>query len=56
MTDKVMRPIRKEEYSYWDYNTDTEYENRKASLKSEMIEEIEEETDVIWKLLDLNSS
>ena len=45
MTDKVMRPIRKEEYSYWDYNTDTEYENRKASLKSEMIEEIEEETD-----------
>ena len=45
MTDKVMRPIRKEEYSYWDYNTDTEYENRKANLKSEMIEEIEEETD-----------
>ena len=33
MTDKVMRPIRKEEYSYWDYNTDTEYENIKASIK-----------------------
>ena len=45
MTDKVMRPIRKEEYAYWDYNTDTEYETRKNSLKSEMIEEIEEETD-----------
>ena len=23
MTDKVMRPIRKEEYAYWDYNTDS---------------------------------
>ena len=45
MTDKVMRPIRKEEYAYWDYNTDSEYETRKNSLKSEMIEEIEEETD-----------
>ena len=45
MTDKVMRPIRKEEYAYWDYNTDSEYEARKNSLKSEMIEEIEEETD-----------
>ena len=32
MTDKVMRPIRKEEYSYWDYNTDTEYENRNCLL------------------------
>ena len=42
MTDKVMRPIRKEEYAYWDYNTDSEYEARKSSLKSEMIDEIDE--------------
>ena len=41
MTDKVMRPIRKEEYAYWDYNTDSEYEARKSSLKSEMIDEID---------------
>ena len=44
MTDKVMRPIRKEEYAYWDYNTDSEYEARKSSLKSEMIDEIDEIT------------
>mgnify|MGYP004149075307 CR=1 FL=1 len=37
-----MRPIRKEEYAYWDYNTDSEYEARKSSLKSEMIDEIDE--------------
>jgi hypothetical protein len=42
MTDKVMRPIRKEEYAYWDYNTDSEYEARKSSLKSEMIDEIDQ--------------
>ena len=45
MTDKVMRPIRKEEYAYWDYNTDSEYEARKSSLKSEMIDEIDEITE-----------
>ena len=45
MTDKIMRPIRKEEYAYWDYNTDSEYEARNSSLKSEMIDEIEELTD-----------
>ena len=45
MTDRVMRPIRKEEYAYWDYNTDSEYEARNSSLKSEMIDEIEELTD-----------
>ena len=42
MTDKVMIPKRKEEYAYWDYNTDSEYEARKSSLKSEMIDEIDE--------------
>ena len=45
MTDKVMRPIRKEEYAYWDYNTDSEYEARKSGLKSEMIDEIDEITE-----------
>ena len=40
-----MRPIRKEEYAYWDYNTDSEYEARKSSLKSEMIDEIDEITE-----------
>ena len=45
MTDKVMRPIRKEEYAYWDYNTDSEYEARKSSLKSEMIDEIDQISD-----------
>ena len=45
MTDKIMRPIRKEEYAYWDYNTDSEYEARKSSLKSEMIDEIDEITE-----------
>ena len=45
MTDKVMRPIRKEEYAYWDYNTDSEYEARKSSLKSEMIDDIDEITE-----------
>ena len=45
MTDKVVRPIRKEEYAYWDYNTDSEYEARKSSLKSEMIDEIDEITE-----------
>ncbi len=45
MTDKIMRPIRKEEYAYWDYDIDAEYEARNSSLKSEMIDEIEELTD-----------
>ena len=43
MSDKgMMRPIRKEEYNYWDYTTDTDYEARKSSLKSEMIDEIDD--------------
>ena len=43
MSDRgMMRPIRKEEYNYWDYTTDTDYEARKSSLKSEMIDEIDD--------------
>ena len=55
MTDKVMRPIRKEEYSYWDYNTDSEYETRKNSLDKKLTN-IQKEKEMYDKAINLINS
>ena len=36
MSDKIMRPIRQTEMDYWNFTIDSEYDNRKNSLKSEI--------------------
>ena len=45
MTDKIMRPIRQTEMDYWNFTIDNEYDNRKNSLKSEMVDEINDIAD-----------
>ena len=45
MTDKIMRPIRQTEMDYWNFTIDSEYDNRKNSLKSEMVDEINDIAD-----------
>ena len=45
MIDKVMRPIRQTEMDYWNFTIDSEYDNRQNSLKSEMIDEINDIAD-----------
>ena len=45
MTEKIMRPIRQTEMDYWNFTIDSEYDNRKNSLKSEMIDEINDIAD-----------
>ena len=35
--NKIMRPIRQTEMDYWNFTIDNEYDNRKNSLKSEMV-------------------
>ena len=45
MIDKIMRPIRQTEMDYWNFTIDSEYDNRQNSLKSEMIDEINDIAD-----------
>ena len=45
MTEKIMRPIRQTEMDYWNFTIDSEYDNRKNSLKSEMVDEINDIAD-----------
>ena len=45
MSDKIMRPIRQTEMDYWNFTIDSEYDNRKNSLKSEMVDEINDIAD-----------
>ena len=40
-----MRPIRQTEMDYWNFTIDSEYDNRKNSLKSEMVDEINDIAD-----------
>ena len=42
---KIMRPIRQTEMDYWNFTIDSEYDNRKNSLKSEMVDEINDIAD-----------
>jgi len=37
----IMRPIRNVEYDHWNYTIDETYDSRKSSLKTEMIDEID---------------
>ena len=43
--NKIMRPIRQTEMDYWNFTIDNEYDNRKNSLKSEMVDEINDIAD-----------
>ena len=43
--NKIMRPIRQTEMDYWNFTIDSEYDNRKNSLKSEMVDEINDIAD-----------
>ena len=45
MSEKIMRPIRQTEMDYWNFTIDSEYDNRKNSLKSEMVDEINDIAD-----------
>jgi hypothetical protein len=38
----IMRPIRNVEYDHWNYTIDETYDDRKSSLKTEMIDEIDD--------------
>ena len=38
----IMRPIRNVEYDHWNYTIDETYDERKSSLKTEMIDEIDD--------------
>ncbi len=42
---KIMRPIRQTEMDYWNFTIDREYDDRKNSLKSEMVDEINDIAD-----------
>ena len=43
--NKIMRPIRQTEMDYWNFTIDREYDDRKNSLKSEMVDEINDIAD-----------
>jgi hypothetical protein len=45
-----MRPIRNVEYDHWNWTIDETYDDRKSSLKTEMIEEIDEQSEANYPL------
>ena len=45
MSKTIMRPIRNVEYDHWNWTIDETYDDRKSSLKTEMIEEIDQESE-----------
>ena len=45
MSKHIMRPIRNVEYDHWNWTIDETYDDRKSSLKTEMIEEIDQESE-----------
>ena len=50
MSKHIMRPIRNVEYDHWNWTIDETYDDRKSSLKTEMIEEIDEQSEANYPL------
>ena len=50
MSKTIMRPIRNVEYDHWNWTIDETYDDRKSSLKTEMIEEIDEQSEANYPL------
>ena len=55
MSKTIMRPIRNVEYDHWNWTIDETYDDRKSSLKTEMIEEIDQESEANYPVFKKNS-